>query len=55
MNNIKHLYNVFETTVSHVKFAVVIILLFTVALVFGTFMESYHGADYANRLVYKSW
>lgn len=48
-------YKIFEKTVSNVKFAVVIITLFTLALVFGTFMESYHGADYAGRLVYKSW
>jgi hypothetical protein len=37
------------------KFAVVIILLFAIYLTYGTFMESYHGADYANRHVYKSW
>ena len=55
MNKIKHLYQVFETTVSNVKFAVIIISLFTLALVYGTFMESYHGADFAGRLVYKSW
>lgn len=40
---------------SSAKFAVIIILIFTIALIYGTFMESYHGADYANRLVYKSW
>lgn len=55
MNKFIHLYNKFEKTVSNVKFAVVIITLFTVALVYGTFMESYHGADFAGRLVYKSW
>ncbi len=55
MNKIKHLYTTFEKTVSNVKFAVVIISIFTIALVFGTFQESYHGADYANRIVYKSW
>ena len=55
MNKFKHLYHVFETTVSNVKFAVVIISLFAIALVYGTFMESYHGADFAGRLVYKSW
>lgn len=38
----------------HVKFAVTIILLFAASLTYGTFMESYHGTDYANRLVYKS-
>lgn len=55
MNAIKKYYKIFEKTVSNVKFAVIIITLFTLALVFGTFMESYHGADYAGRLVYKSW
>ena len=39
----------------HVKFAVTIILLFAASLTYGTFMESYHGTDYANRLVYKSF
>lgn len=55
MDKIKHFYKVFERTLSNVKFAVVIITLFAISLVFGTFMESYHGADYANRLIYKSW
>lgn len=36
------------------KFAVAIILVFAIYLTYGTFMESYHGTDYANRLVYKS-
>jgi energy-coupling factor transporter transmembrane protein EcfT len=43
-----------EKILGNVKFAVVIILFFAVALTYGTFMESYHGAEYANRLVYKS-
>ena len=55
MNNFKNLYQKFERFVSSAKFAVIIIFIFTVALIYGTFMESYHGADYANRLVYKSW
>lgn len=55
MNNIKALYKKVEATLADVKFAVVIISLFTLALIYGTFMESYHGTDYANRLVYKSW
>ena len=55
MKKIKHFYKKFEKAVSNVKFAVVIISLFTIALIFGTFQESYHGADYANRIVYKSW
>ena len=55
MNYLKKAYARFEKIVSHVKFAVVIISLFTMALVYGTFVESYHGAGYANKLVYKSW
>jgi hypothetical protein len=30
-------------------------MLFAIALGYGTFMESYHGAEYANRLIYKSF
>lgn len=55
MNKIKALYIKLEKILSSAKFAVVIISIFTLALVFGTFMESFHGADYASRLVYKSW
>lgn len=47
-------YKKFERIIGGMKFAVVIISLFTVALTYGTIVESYHGADYANRLVYKS-
>lgn len=36
------------------KFAVFIISIFVVFLIYGTFMESYHGTEYANRLIYKS-
>ena len=55
MNNIKELYLKVEKFLASAKFAVIIISIFTVALVIGTFQESYHGADYANRLIYKSW
>ncbi len=44
-----------ERTFGSMKFAVTIISLFTIFLIYGTFMESYHGAEFANRLVYKSW
>ena len=44
-----------EKIFGSMKFAVVIISLFTVSLIYGTFMESYHGAEFANRQVYKSW
>lgn len=55
MDQILKTYKKIEATLANVKFAVVIISLFTVSLVYGTFMESYHGTDYANRLVYKAW
>ncbi|MBA2405028.1 MAG: cytochrome c biogenesis protein ResB [Bdellovibrionales bacterium] len=32
-----------------------IILIFCVFLIYGTLIESWHGTEYANRLVYKSW
>ncbi len=48
-------YKNFERTLGSLKFAVMIILVFCAFLTWGTLMESKHGADYANRLVYKSW
>jgi hypothetical protein len=54
MNKITSTYRKIELFFGNLKFAVVIILLFALTLGYGTFMESYHGTDYANRLVYKS-
>lgn len=55
MNNLVTYYRKVELFFGNLKFAVVIILLFAIALGYGTFMESYHGAEYANRLIYKSF
>jgi hypothetical protein len=55
MQKIVKYYKKFERTIGGLKFAVIIISLFAIALTFGTFMESYHGTEFANRLVYKSW
>lgn len=55
MNYIKIWYQKIEKLLSGVKFAASIISVFTFALIIGTFQESYHGADYASRLIYKSW
>lgn len=55
MNKIKLLYAQVEKTLASAKFAVVIILIFAIALVIGTFIESYNGTDYVNRAVYKAW
>lgn len=43
-----------ENILSHVKFAIIIILVFAIYLIVGTFVESYHGTAYANVLIYKS-
>lgn len=48
------IYKEIEQLLGSLKFAVFIILAFACALILGTFQESYHGTDYANRLVYKS-
>jgi hypothetical protein len=50
----KYYYKQTELFFGSLKFAVVIILIFALSLGVGTFMESYHGTDYANRLIYKS-
>ncbi len=44
-----------EKLLGNVKFAVIIILIFAAYLAYGTFQESYHGVDYVNRHVYKSY
>ena len=48
-------YSKIEKVLSSMKFAVIIITIFSISLVYGTFMESYHGREFANRLVYKSF
>lgn len=55
MNTLISYYRKVELFFGSLKFAVFIILLFAIALGYGTFMESYHGTEYANRLIYKSF
>lgn len=55
MNSLITYYKKIERIIGGLKFAVTIIALFAVALAAGTFIESWHGTDYANRLVYKSF
>lgn len=43
-----------ERQIGSLKFAVFIILLFSVSMIIGTFLESYYGTDFANRTVYKT-
>lgn len=54
MDTFMRYYRKVELFFGNLKFAVVIITLFAIYLGYGTFMESYHGTEYANRLVYKS-
>lgn len=54
MDTLISYYRKVELFFGNMKFAVVIITLFAICLGYGTFMESYHGTEYANRLVYKS-
>lgn len=55
ITNISNRYYKLEKVLASMKFAVVIITLFSLSLIYGTFMESYHGREFANRLVYKSY
>ncbi|MBT3236778.1 MAG: hypothetical protein HN353_12550 [Bdellovibrionales bacterium] len=43
-----------ERFIGGLKFAVILIALFTISMIVGTFVESYFGTDFANRLIYKS-
>ncbi|MFX3689177.1 MAG: hypothetical protein ACN6I0_00235 [Peredibacter sp.] len=44
-----------ERTLGGLKFAVIILTLFALGMIVGTFFESYYGTDFANRTVYKTW
>lgn len=37
------------------KFAVIVISLFSIMMIVGTFLESYYGTDFVNRVIYKSF
>ena len=43
-----------ELFLGSLKFAVIVISLFAICMVVGTFLESYYGTDFANRAVYKT-
>jgi hypothetical protein len=48
-------WNKVERNIGGLKFAVILILLFSVSMIIGTFLESYYGTDFANRTVYKTF
>ncbi len=43
-----------ERFIGSLKFAVIVISLFTLGMIVGTFLESYYGTDFANRTIYKT-
>jgi hypothetical protein len=43
-----------EKEIGSLKFAVIIISLLTISMIVGTFLESYYGTDFANRMIYKT-
>lgn len=43
-----------ERFIGGLKFAVLVITLFTIAMIAGTFIESNYGTDFANRMIYKT-
>lgn len=47
-------WNKVEKFIGSLKFAIVLIILFTLGMIIGTFFESYFGTDFANRTVYKT-
>ncbi len=53
MKSLISLFKKIETTLGSLKFAVIIILIFAVYLAYGTIIESFHGAEYAARAIYK--
>ncbi len=52
---IQHYYHKIERSIGSLKFAVVIIAIFSLAMTVGTFVESYFGMEFAARTIYKTW
>ena len=46
--------NKLERSIGGLKFAVIIISVFALIMIIGTFIESYYGTEFANRFIYKS-
>ncbi|OUR97925.1 hypothetical protein A9Q84_06940 [Halobacteriovorax marinus] len=44
-----------EKFIGGLKFAVIVITLFSFMMIVGTFLESYYGTDFVNRVLYKSF
>lgn len=48
------IFSKIEHTVGSLKFAVGVIIIFTLSMIVGTFLESYYGANFAGKVIYKS-
>jgi hypothetical protein len=56
MNRLNHInWDKVGRFLGSLKFAIVVISLFTLGMILGTFLESYYGTDFANRIVYKTF
>ncbi|HAZ13744.1 MAG: hypothetical protein A2X86_10140 [Bdellovibrionales bacterium GWA2_49_15] len=54
MKTLKSVLDKVFKTIGGMKFAVVIITVFVIAMIAGTFIESYYGTDFAGRILYQS-
>jgi hypothetical protein len=52
---VKEKYLKFEKTIGGLKFGVSIIGIFCLMMIVGTFIESYYGTEFANRVLYKTF
>lgn len=50
----KNIWQRTEQFLGGLKFAVILLCLFSLIMIVGTFCESYYGTDFAGRLIYKS-
>lgn len=53
-NSVEMILKKIEHFFGNLKTAVVLLSVYSVAMIIGTFQESWHGADYAKKLVYTS-
>lgn len=54
-NKFSNFYQNLEKSIGSLKFAVIIIAIFSLVMTVGTFVESYYGTEFAARVVYKTW
>jgi hypothetical protein len=55
MKNLETTYTRIERRLGNLKAAVLLILIFSILMGVGTFVESYYGTEFAGRSIYKTW